>query len=163
MWELDHKEGWKLKNWCFWTVILEKTLESLLDSKKIKPVVLKWNQPWIFISRTDAEATAPILRPHNAKNWLIWKEQDAGKDWKQKEKGMTEDKMVGWHRWPNEHEFEQIPWDTERQGSLACCHSWGCKSWTWLSDCTTATMQKKSTLRNTKNYVKMDHRFQFET
>ena len=144
MWELDHKEGWKLKKWCFWTVILKKTLESLLDSKKIKPVDLKWNQPWIFISRTDAEAAAPIIRPQNAKNWLIWKEHDAGKDWKQKEKGMTEDEMVGWHHWPNEHEFEQIPGDTERQGSLACCHSWGCKSWTWFNDCTAATMWKKA-------------------
>ena len=95
MWELDYKESWVLKNWCFWTVVLE-TLQSSLDCKKIKPVHPKGNQFWTFIGRTDAEAETPILWPPDAKNWLIWKDPDAEKDWKQEEKGMTEDEMVGW-------------------------------------------------------------------
>ena len=97
MWELDHKEGWALKNWCFWTVVLEKTLESLSDYKDIKPVNPKGNQSWIFIGRTDAEAEAPILWPPDAKNWLTGKDPDAGKDWRQEEKLTTESEMVGWH------------------------------------------------------------------
>ena len=91
MWEFNHKEDWAPKNWCFWTVVLEKTLESPLDSKEIKPVHPKGNQPWIFIRRTDAEAETPILCPPDSKSQLIWKDPDAGKDWRQKEKGMTED------------------------------------------------------------------------
>ena len=106
MWELDHEEGWAPKNWCFAIVVVEKTLESPLSSKEIKPVNRKGDQPWIFIGRTDAEAEAPILWPPNAKNWLIVKDPDAGKDWGQEEKGMTEDEMVGWHHWLNGHEFE---------------------------------------------------------
>ena len=106
MWELDYKESWAPKNWCFWTVVLEKTLESPLDCKEIQPVHPKGNQSWIFIGRTDAEAEAPILWPPDAKSWLIWKDPDAGKDWRQEEKGMTEDKMVGWHYWLDGHEFE---------------------------------------------------------
>ena len=105
MWELDHKESWVPKNWCFWTVML-KTLESPLDCKEIKPVNPKGNQSWIFIGRIDAEAETPILCPPDAKNWLIGKDPDAGKDWRQEEKGMTEDEMVGWHHWLNGHEFE---------------------------------------------------------
>ena len=97
MWELDYKESWALKNWCFWTVVLEKTLESLLDCKEIQPVHPKGNQSWIFIGRTEAEAETLILWPPNAKNWLIWKDPDAGKYWRWEEKGMTEDEMVGWH------------------------------------------------------------------
>ena len=97
MWQLDHKESWALKNWCFWTVAFEKTLESPLDSKEIKPVNLRGNQSWIFIGRTDAEAETSILWPSDAKNLLIVKDPDAGKDWRQEEKGMTEDEMVGWH------------------------------------------------------------------
>ena len=97
MWELDHKESWVLKNWCFWTMVLEKTLESHLDSKEIKPVNPKGNQSWIFIGRTDAEAETPILWPPDAKSQLIRKDPNAGKDWKQEEKGMTEDEMVGWY------------------------------------------------------------------
>ena len=96
IWELDHKEGWELKNCCFWTVVSEKTLDHPLDYKEIQPVNPKGNQPWIFIARTDAEAEAPILRPPDAKNWLTEKVSDADKDWRQ-EKGMTEDEMVGWH------------------------------------------------------------------
>ena len=103
MWELDHKESWTPKNWCFWTVVMEKTLESPLDCKEIKPVKKKQKQKqktkqsWMFIGRTDAEAEAPILWPPDAKSWLIWKDPDAGKDWGQGEKGMTEGEMVGWH------------------------------------------------------------------
>ena len=98
---------WVPKNWCFWTVVLEKTLESSLDCKEIQPVHPKGNQSWIFIGRTDAEAETPILWPPDGKNWLIWKAPDAGQDWRQQEKGMTEDEMVGWHHWVNGHEFEQ--------------------------------------------------------
>ena len=97
MWELDYKESWVLKNWCFWTVILEKTLESLLGYKEIQPVHPKGDQSWVFIGRTDVEAETPILWPPDAKSWLIGKDPDAGKDWGQEEKGTTEDEMVGWH------------------------------------------------------------------
>ena len=107
MWELDHKEGWVLKNWCFWTVVLEKTLKSPLDCKEIQPVHPKGKQSWIFIRRTDTEAEAPILWLPNAKSWLIWKDPDAGKDWMQ-EKGKAENKMVGWHHRINGHEFEEL-------------------------------------------------------
>ena len=113
MWELDHNEGWALKNWCFWTVVLEKTLESPLDCKVIKPVNSKGNQSWIFIRRTDTEVEAPILWPHDEKNWLIRKDPDAGKDWRQEEKGMTEDKMIGWHHRLDGLEFEQV-WASSR-------------------------------------------------
>ena len=105
MGELDHKERWAQKNWCFWTVVLEKTLESPLDCKEIQPVHPKGNQAWIFIGRTDAEAEAPIVWAPDAKNWLIGKDPDAEKDWRQ-EKGTTEDEMVGWRHWLNGHEFE---------------------------------------------------------
>ena len=104
MWELDYKESWASKNWCFWTVVLEKTLESPLDSKEIQPVYPKGNQRWIFIGRTDAEAETPIRWLPDVKNWLLGKDPDAGKDWRQEEKGMTEDEMVGWHHWLG-HEF----------------------------------------------------------
>ena len=104
--ELDHKESWELKNWCFWTVVLEKTLESPLDCKEIQPVHPKGDQSWVFIGRTDVEAETPILWPPDAKKWLIWKDSDAGKDWGQEEKGTTEDEMVGWHHWLDGHEFE---------------------------------------------------------
>ena len=127
MWELDHKEGWALKNWCFQTVVMEKTLLIYSDSKEIKPVNPKGNQPWIFTGRTDAEAEAPILWPPDAKSQIIGKDPDAGKDWGQEEKGMTEDEMIGWHHQLNRHESEQIPEDSEGQGSLACCSPWGHK------------------------------------
>ena len=104
--ELDYKESWALKNWCFWTVVLEKTIESPLECKEIQPVHPKGDQSWEFIARTDVEAETPILWAPHAKSWLIWKDSDGGKDWRQKEKGMTEDVMVGWHHWLNEHEFE---------------------------------------------------------
>ena len=124
MWKLDHKEGWVPKNWCFRTVFLEKILESLLDCKESQPINPKGNQPWIFIGRTDAEAEAPVLWPPHAKGWLIRKDPDAGKDWKRVEKGMTEDEMVGWNHWFNEHELGQAQRDGEGQGSLACWSSW---------------------------------------
>ena len=124
---MDHKEGWVLKNWCFWTVVLEKTLESPLDGKEIQPVHPKGNQSWIFIGRTDTEAETPILRLPDAKNWLIGKDPDAGKDWRREEKGVTEDKTVRWHHWLNGHEFEQALGIGDGQGSLACCSPWGCK------------------------------------
>jgi len=106
MWELDCEESWAPKNWCFWTVVLEKTLASPLDCEEIQPVHPKGNQSWIFIGRTDVEAETPILWPSDAKNWLIWKDPDAGKDWRQEEKRTTEDETVGWHHWLNGHEFE---------------------------------------------------------
>ena len=127
LWELDHKEGWALKNWCFQTVVLKKTLESPLDSNKIKPIKPKGNQSWIFIGRTDAEAETPILWPPDAKSELSRKDLDAGKDWRQEERGITEDETVGWHHWLNGHEFEQTPGDGEGQGNLACWSPWGCK------------------------------------
>ena len=120
MWELDYKESRALKIWCFWTVVLEETLESLLDCKEIQPVQPKGNQSWIFIGRTDAEAETPILWPPHAKSWLIWKDPDAGRDWGQEEKGMTEDEMVGWHHWLNGHEFEQALGIGDGQESLVC-------------------------------------------
>ena len=126
MGELAHKEGWALRNWCFWTVVLEKTLESPLDSKEIKPVNPKGSQPWIFIGRTDAEAEAPVLWPPDVKSQLIRKDPDAGKDWRQEEE-TTEDEMVGWHHWLNGHEFEQALGVGEGQGSLVCCNLSGCK------------------------------------
>ena len=126
-WELDHKEGWVTKNWCFWTVVLEKTLESPLHCKEIKTVNPKGNQSWVFTGRTDAEAEAAVLWSPDAKSKLTRNHTEAGKDWEQEEKGVTEDKMVGWHHWLNRHEFEQTPRDGERQGSLTCCSPWGHK------------------------------------
>ena len=127
MWELDHKEGWVPKNWSFWTVMLGNTLESPLNCKEIKPVNPTGNEPWIFIGRTDAEAEALILWLPDVKNWLIGKDPDAGKDWRQEEKGTTEDEMVGWHHQLNGHESVQTLEDSEGQGSLACYSPWGCK------------------------------------
>ena len=145
MWELDHKESWAPKNWCFWTVVLKKTLESPLDCKEIKPVNPKRNQFSIFIERSDAEAEAPIIWPPDSKNWLPGKDPDAEKDWRQEEKGTTEDEMVGWHHRLNGHDFEQTPGDSEGQGSLACCSPWVTKNRTWLSDWTTTTTNHYTT------------------
>jgi len=127
LWELDHREDWALKKWCFWTVVLERTLESPLNSREIKPVNRKGSKPWLFTGRTDAEAEAPILWPSNAKNWLTGKDPNAGKDWGQEEEGVTEDEMVEWHHRLNGHEFEQTLGDGEGQGRLACCSPWSCK------------------------------------
>ena len=127
MWDLDHKQGWALKNWCFWTVVSEKTPESPLDRKEIKPINPKKNQSWIFIRRIDAEAEAPILWLPDVKNWLTGKDPDAGEDWRQEEKGTTEDEMVGWHHQLSGHVLEQTLGVGDRQGSLACGSPWGRK------------------------------------
>ena len=127
MWKLDCEESWVLKNWCFWTVVLEKTLESPLDCKEIQPVNPKGNQSWIFIGRTDAEAETPILWPPHAKSCLIWKDSDAGREWGQEEKGTIEDEMAGWHPWLDGSESEWTPGVGDGQGGLACCDSWGRK------------------------------------
>ena len=134
MWELDHKESLVLKTWCFWTVVLEKTLASPLDYKDFQPVHPKGDQPWVFIGRNDVEAETPVLWPPGAKSRLIWKDPDAGKDGGQEEKGMTEDETVGWYCRFNGHEFEWTPEVGDGQGGLACCSSWGRKSVTteWL-------------------------------
>ena len=123
MWELDYKESWAPKNWCFWTVVL-KTLESPLDCKEIQPVHPKGDQSWVFIGRSDVEAETPILWPPDEKSWLIWKDPDAGKDWGQEEKATTEDEMAGWHHQLDGHEFEWTPGVGDGQGGLACCGSW---------------------------------------
>ena len=134
--ELDYKESWVPKNWCFWTVVLEKTLESPLDCMEIQPVHLKGDQSWVFIDRTDVEAETLILWPPDAKSWLIWKDPDAGKDWRQEEKGMTEDEMVGWHHWLNGHRFEwTLGLVMDREAWRAVVHRVA-KSWTRLSDWT---------------------------
>ena len=120
MWELDCEEGWALKNWCFWTMVLEKTFESSLDCKKIQPIHPKGNWSGLVIRRTDAEAEILLIWPLDAKNWLIWKDPDGGKDWRQEEKGTTEDEMVGWHHRLDKNEFEQVRswWLTGEPGML---------------------------------------------
>ena len=125
MWELDCEESWVPKNWCFWTVVLEKTLESPLDCKEIQPVHFKGDQSWVFIGRTDVET--PILCPLDAKGWLIGKDPDAVRDWGQGEKGTIEDEMVGWHHWLKGHGFGWTPGVGDGQGGLVCCDSWGRK------------------------------------
>ena len=127
MWELDYKERWAPKNWCFWTVMLERTLESPLDCKEIQPVSPKGDQSWVFIGRTDAEAETPILWSPDMKNWIIWKDPDAGNDWGWEEKGTIEDEMVGSHHRLNRHEFDWALGLGDGQGSLACCSPWGRK------------------------------------
>ena len=126
MWEVDYKESWEPKNWHFWTVVLEETLESPLDCKEIQQVHSKGHHSWIVIGRTDVEAETPILWPPDEKNWLVWKDLNAGKDWKQ-EKGTTKDEMVGWHHWLNGHGFGWTPGVGDGQGGLVCCSPWGCK------------------------------------
>ena len=126
MWELDCEESWALKNWCFWTVVLEKTLESPLDCKEIQPVHSE-DQPWDFFGRTDAKAEIPILWPPYTKSWLIGKDSDAGRDWGQEEKGSTEDEMAAWHHRLNGHEFQWTLGVGDGQGGLAFCNSWGRK------------------------------------
>ena len=142
MWELDYKESWAPKNWCFWTVVLEKTLESPLDCKEIQPVYPKGDQ--LFTGRTDVEAETPLLWPPDAKSWLTWKDPDAGKDWGQEEKGTTEDEMVGWHHGLNGHGFGWTPGVGDGQEGLACCGSWGRKesdTTEWLNWTETVALQ----------------------
>ena len=136
MWELDHEESWAPKNWCFWTVVLEKTLESPLDCKEIQQNHSKGDQSWVFIGRTDAKAETPVLWPPHAKSWLLGKDSDAGRDWGQEEKGTTEDEMAGWHHWLNGRVFAWTPGVGDGQGDLACCSPWGRKESTWLSNWT---------------------------
>ena len=146
MWELNYKESWSQKTWCFWTVVLEKTLESPLDCKEIQPVYPKGDQFWVFIGRTDVEAETLILWPPDGKSWLIWKDPDAGKDWGQEKKGTTEDEMAGWHHRHNGHGFVWTPGVGCGQGGLACCGSWGRKEldmaeWlNWTELCTFSFM-----------------------
>ena len=127
MWDWDYKESWGPKNWCFWTVVLEKSLESPVSASRSKLVHPKGDQSWIFIGRNDSEAEDPILWPPDMKNSLTGEDPDAGKGWRQEEKGMTEDEMLGWHHWLDEHEFEQAPGVGDGQGSLVCCSPWGHK------------------------------------
>ena len=127
MWELDYEEGWAPKNWCFWTVVLEKTLESPLDCKEIQPVHTEGDQPWDFFGRNDAETETPVLWPPHVKSWLTGKDSDAWRDWGQEEKGMTEHEMAGWHHWLNGCESEWTLGVGDGQGGLACCDSWGRK------------------------------------
>ena len=127
MWELDDKENWTLKNWCCWTVVLEKTLESPLDCKEIQPVHSEGGQSWVFFGRNDAKAETPVIWPPHAKNGFIGKDSDAGRDWGQESKGVTEDEMAGWHHRLNGCEFEWTPGVGDWQGGLACCNSWDCK------------------------------------
>ena len=126
MWELDCEESWAPKNWCFWTVVLERTLENPLDCKEIQPVHSE-DQPWDFFGKNDAKAETPVLWPPHAKSWLIGEDSDAGRDWGQDEKGMTEDEMAGWHHWLDGRESQWTPGVGDGQGGLACCDSWGCK------------------------------------
>ena len=141
MWELDCEEGWAPKNWCFWTVVLEKTLESPLDCKEFQPVHSEGDRPWVFFGRNDAKAETPVLWPPHVKRWLLGKDSDAGRDWGQEEKGTTEDEMAGWHHRLDGHEFEWTLGVGDGQGGLACCNSWGRKeldmierlNWTELS------------------------------
>ena len=148
VWELDYKESWALKNWCFWTRVLEKTLENPLDCKEIQPVHPKGDQSWVFIGRTDAEAETPILWPPDAKSWLIGKDPVSGKDWKQEEKGMTQDEIIGWHHWLNGHGFR---WWTGRpgvlwfMGSQRIGHNWATElNWTESMRLTSCSSQSLS-------------------
>ena len=141
--ELDYKEWWVPKNWCFGTVLLEKTLESPLDSKEIQPVHPKGNQSWVFIGRSDVEAETPILWTADVRNWFIWKDPDAGKDWRWEEKGITKEEIIGWHHWLNRHEFEQALGVDDGHGSLACCSHRVTKCQTQLIDLTELKLHAK--------------------
>ena len=134
--ELDWEESWAPKNWCFWTLVLEKTLESPLDYKEIQPVHSEGDQPWDFFGRNYVKAETPVLWPPHAKSWLIRKDSDTGRNWGQEEKGMTEDEMAGWPHWLKGHESERTPGVGDGQGGLACCNSRSSQSWTRLSDWT---------------------------
>ena len=157
MWLLDCEEGWVPKNWCFWSVVLEKTLESPLDCKEIQPVHPKGDQSWVFTGRSDAKAETPILWPPHAKSWLIGKDLDAGRDWGQEKKGTTEDEMAGRHHWLNGHEFEWTPSVGDGQGGLVCCDSQGCKE----SDMTERLNYRATTSNSNlkfQNAIQIDHR-----
>jgi len=150
MLELDCEEGWVPENWCFWTVVLEKTLESPLDCKEIHPVHFEGNQPWDFFGRNDAKAATPVLWPPHAKSWLIGKDCDTGRDWGQEEKGMTKNEMAGWHHWLDGRESGWTPGVGDGQRGLACYDSWGCEesdmteqlNWTELNDLQSPDVQQ---------------------
>ena len=150
MWELDCEEGWAPKNWCFSTVVLEKTLESPLDCKEIQPVHSE-DQPWDFLGRNDAEAETPVIWPPDTKSWLIWKDPNAGKGWWQEEKATTEDKMVGWHHRLNGREFEQTPGVGDGQGGLVCCSPWGQKESDTTESLNWTTENKQKTNKSIAN------------
>ena len=146
MWELEYEESSALKNWWFWTVVLEKTLETPLDCKEIQPVHSEGDQPWDFFGRSDAKAETPTLWPPDVKNWLIGKDPDSGKDWRREEKGPTEDEMVGWHHWLDGHEFEQtLETMKDREPGHAAVHGVA-KSPTWLRDWTKLSRKCKNTV-----------------
>ena len=153
MWELDYKESWEPKNGCFGTVVLEKTLQSHSDYKEIQPVPPKGNQSWTFTGRTDAEDKAPLLWPPDAKNWLFGKDPDAGKDWRQEEKGTTEDGLVGWHHQLDGHGFEQALGVGDGQGGLACCSPWGHKG----SDMTEQPNNKNGRILNSMGLAMIEY------
>ena len=163
IWKVGHKEGWALKNWCFQIVVLEKTLEGHLDSKKFKPVNPKENQFWIFIGRTVAAAEAPILWPPDVKSLLIGKDPDAEKDWRQEEQGATEEEMVGWHHRFSGQEFKQTLGDGEGQGNLACCSPWSWKEsdrtehWTITNSFETSRAYDQESQRTTENFALKQH------
>ena len=165
MWELDYEESWALKNRCFWTVVLEKTLESPLDYKEIQPVHPKGNQSWIFIRRTDAEAETPILWQPHVKGWLFGKDSDAGRDWGQEEKGMTEDEMAGWHHWLYGHEFEWTPGVGDGQGGMERCDSWGSQrvGHNWETELNWKGLEKfyVTILLKNNNYIKVTFKVSF--
>ena len=152
MWELEHKESWAPKNWCFWTVVLEKNLESPLDCKEIQPLRPKGDQSLVFIGRTDAEVEIPILWPRDVNSWFTEKDPDAWKNWRQEEKGTTEDDTGGWHCWLDGHEFEQAPGVGDGKGVLACCSPWGCKklditeqlNWRQMKVCVVGVVEQRS-------------------
>ena len=160
MWELDCEESWALKNWCFWIVVLQKTLESPLDCKEIQPVHSKGDQPWLFFGRNDAEAETPVLWPPHAKSWLIGEDSDAGRDRGQEEKETTEDEMAGWHHWLNGRESQWTPGDGDGQGGLECRDSWGHKesdtterlNWTDARD--NCGKLKINSIVNLSNYIR---------
>ena len=156
MWELDCEESWVLKNWCFWTVVLEKTLESPLNCKEIQPVHSKGDPSWMFFGRTDAKAETPILWPPHVKSWFIGKVSDARRDWGQEKKRRTENKMAGWHHQLDGHEFGWTPGVGDGQGVLACCNSWGCKesdTTKWLNWTELKGAQRKITTQRPGSWV----------
>ena len=161
---VNREEGWAPKNWSFWTVVLEKTLESPLDCKEIQLVHSERDQPWDFFGRNDAKAETPVLWPPHANSWLIGKDSDAGRDWGQKEKGMTEDEMAGWHRWLDGLESEWTPGSGDGQGGLACCKSWGRKEsdmterMIWSDLITSRLQEKRSQETRKKVYSKWNNK-----
>ena len=156
MWELDYKESWAPENWCFWTVVLEKTPESPLDCKEIQPVHPKGNQSWIFIGRADVESETLILWPSDVKNWLIGKDPDVGIFWRQEERWTTEDEMVGWHHWLNGHESEQAPGVGDRQGAWQAAVHGVTKSQMWLRDWTELNLEERESGKKGRESLEMN-------